>query len=458
MTVAVEGCMRDVAAGGPSRITMRNMVIEEAPFGSVGCADAAVSVSPPYDADAVMVMEVEPGTADAPILVEGLASTVAVAGAAPAPAPAVEEDGTERVPTMDEVFTITYEQFLEVRSLTSRHRQTKFEPREPKPIEFVEPGADLGKWLVERVDRQWEEELAGRLEGVPDLVVYGHFKKTPAFEGRAWVGRVFHPVMKEYHVHCFFDRLWFSNFLDLGGVIMRFEGKQCSGDCLLHSTGEHAFQTVKVLQVKTDAAIYAIEDIVLAKKPLEALKAAGAAKLPGLPKWWDKVSGEVMRAVVMNLIHNEDDFAKPMVKLAEFCKGVLNVNPGTNLFIHEGNDNKIYGVDIAEGENPLKDRGVFVDGGYKWNGGDKLGQALTEVMRTIVKDYGCSFQTFDQLEEEKGDMHQLSFKVLPPEDEEDGDEAVGMEAEEGPASLAPAETTASGVIGTGRTLSYVAKK
>ena len=455
-------------------------------------------VSPPYDAGAGEAMEVDagsvpaadtapaPAAAPAPVSVASApvpaSAPVSVADAGKAPAPAavatwvdapgcggtcckpklapasapvsVAEAVVDRVPTLKEVFTITYKQFEHLEGLMPAHNTMKWSPREPLPIKFVEPGADHEKWLVERVDRLWEEELAGRQEGVPDLVVYGHFLKTPEFDGRAWIARVLHPKSGQYDVHAFFDKQWFSNFLGSGGVLMKFDGIHGVSDCILHVTGEHAFQTVKCLQVKTPEGIEAMDAIVLAKTPLDALRAAGPTKLPGLPKWWDQVTGGVMDVLVMNLIHNEDDFFNPMVKLARFCENVLNVNPATNLFIHEGNDNKIYGVDIAVGENPLKDRGVYVDGGYKWKGGDKLGQSLTKALRQIVVGYEYSFTKFDTLESEEGDVHQVQFIVLPPGEDEE-------KKEKDPGS-ARVMSTARGdyppVIGGGRSLSYVPRE
>jgi len=464
-------------------------------------------VSPPYDAGAGEAMEVDAGsvpvagavTAPAAAPVSASAPTpvsvaeavsasaptpvsVAEAVSASAPTPvSVAEAVVDRVPTLKEVFTITYKQYEHLEGLMPAHNTMKWSPREPLPIKFVEPGADHEKWLVERVDRLWEEELAGRQEGVPDLVVYGHFLKTPEFDGRAWIARVLHPKGGQYDVHAFFDRQWFSNFLDLGGVLMRFDGIQGVSDCILHVTGEHAFQTVKCLQVKTPEGIAAMDAIVLAKTPLEALRAAGPTKLPGLPKWWDQVTGGVMDVLVMNLIHNEDDFFNPMVKLARFCENVLNVNPATNLFIHEGNDNKIYGVDVAVGENPLKDRGVYVDGEYKWKGGDKLGQSLTKALRQIVVGYEYSFTKFDTLESEEGDVHQVQIIVLPPGEDEEKEEKKekepGATMEDPAPAPAPAPTpaisaavrtgsarvmsTARGdypLIGGGRALSYVPGK
>ena len=450
-------------------------------------------VSPPYDAGAGEAMEVDAGsvpasgavTAPAPAAAPAPVS-VADAGKAPAPAavatwvdapgcggtcckpklaPAsapvsVAEAVVDRVPTLKEVFTITYKQFEHLEGLMPAHNTMKWSPREPLPIKFVEPGADHEKWLVERVDRLWEEELAGRQEGVPDLVVYGHFLKTPEFDGRAWIARVLHPKSGQYDVHAFFDKQWFSNFLGSGGVLMKFDGIQGVSDCILHVTGEHAFQTVKCLQVKTPEGIEAMDAIVLAKTPLDALRAAGPTKLPGLPKWWDQVTGGVMDVLVMNLIHNEDDFFNPMVKLARFCENVLNVNPATNLFIHEGNDNKIYGVDIAVGENPLKDRCVYVDWGYKWKGGDKLGQSLTKALRQIVEGYEYSFTKFDTLESEEGDVHQVQFIVLPPGEDEEKEEK--KEKEEKDPGSARVMSTARGdyppVIGGGRSLSYVPRE
>ena len=429
-------------------------------------------VSPPYDAGAGEAMEVDAGSVPASASVS---ASVSVSASAPVSV-SVAEAVVDRVPTLKEVFTITYKQFEHLEGLMPAHNTMKWSPREPLPIKFVEPGADHEKWLVERVDRLWEEELAGRQEGVPDLVVYGHFTKTPEFDGRAWIARVLHPKSGQYDVHAFFDKQWFSNFLGSGGVLMKFDGIQGVSDCILHVTGEHAFQTVKCLQVKTPEGIEAMDAIVLAKTPLDALRAAGPTKLPGLPKWWDQVTGGVMDVLVMNLIHNEDDFFNPMVKLARFCENVLNVNPATNLFIHEGNDNKIYGVDIAVGENPLKDRGVYVDGGYKWKGGDKLGQSLTKALRQIVVGYEYSFTKFDTLESEEGDVHQVQFIVLPPGEDEEKEEK--KEKEPGAAMEDPAPTpaisaavrtgsarvmsTARGdyppVIGGGRSLSYVPRE
>ena len=406
-------------------------------------------VSPPYDAGAGEAMEVDAGSVPASGAVTAPASASASASAPVSVS--VASALVDSVPTLKEVFTITYKQFEHLEGLMPAHNTMKWSPREPLPIKFVEPGADHEKWLVERVDRLWEEELAGRQEGVPDLVVYGHFLKTPEFDGRAWIARVLHPKSGQYDVHAFFDKQWFSNFLGSGGVLMKFDGIQGVSDCILHVTGEHAFQTVKCLQVKTPEGIEAMDAIVLAKTPLDALRAAGPTKLPGLPKWWDQVTGGVMDVLVMNLIHNEDDFFNPMVKLARFCENVLNVNPATNLFIHEGNDNKIYGVDIAVGENPLKDHGVYLDEGYKWKGGDKLGQSLTKALRQIVVGYECTFTKFDTLESEEGDVHQVQFIVLPPGEDEE-------KKEKDPGS-ARVMSTARGdyppVIGGGRSLSYV---
>lgn len=434
-------------------------------------------VSPPYDAGAGEAMEVDAGS----VPVAGAVTAPAAAPvSASAPTPvSVAEAVVDRVPTLKEVFTITYKQYEHLEGLMPAHNKMEWSPREPLPIKFVEPGADHEKWLVERVDRLWEEELAGRQEGVPDLVVYGHFLKTPEFDGRAWIARVLHPKSGQYDVHAFFDRQWFSNFLGSGGVLMKFDGIHGVSDCILHVTGEHAFQTVKCLQVKTPEGIAAMDAIVLAKTPLDALRAAGPTKLPGLPKWWDQVTGGVMDVLVMNLIHNEDDFFNPMVKLARFCENVLNVNPATNLFIHEGNDNKIYGVDIAVGENPLKDRGVYVDGGYKWKGGDKLGQSLTKALRQIVVGYEYSFTKFDTLESEEGDVHQVQIIVLPPGEDEEKEEKKEKEPGAAMEDPAPAPTpipaisaavrtgsarvmsTARGdypLIGGGRALSYVPGK
>jgi hypothetical protein len=122
---------------------------------------------------------------------------------------------------------------------------------------------------------------------------------------------------------------------------------------------------------------------------------------------------------------------------------------------------------------------VYVDGGYKWKGGDKLGQSLTKALRQIVVGYEYSFTKFDTLESEEGDVHQVQFIVLPPGEDEEKEEKKEKEpvaTMEDPAP-APAPTpaisaavrtgsarvmsTARGdypLIGGGRALSYVPGK
>jgi hypothetical protein len=161
-------------------------------------------------------------------------------------------------------------------------------------------------------------------------------------------------------------------------------------------TVEHGFQFAKASAVPTRQGRQAMRAALLAKTPVEALKATGKGKLEmkgDHGPTWDLRSASVLRRFVMANLMNPKYFALH-AEVVWFSKEVLGVPVG-QLYLHEATDHPIYAVNMQDGENPLKDRATFCGAGgarHAWKGQDVAGKIWTEAALLVAK-CGCDYDT-----------------------------------------------------------------
>jgi len=391
-----------------------------------GCADASAAILGADGDGEKMKIDDNDGAqcGDAAVLIDNTPVAPAIDySVGPSPAP------ISAVPSVDCVFNGLTEKQWKIVCDVKQYVDTLakinyYQPREIKPIKFLAPSCDPAEGPVEEVDQLWCEECQkGRQEGVPDLVVYGNLKPTEDFEGTVFCGRVRNPVTGEYEVHYFFSKQGPSNFGDFGGQPLHFRDANGGVTPLHVSTAEGGFQFAKATTVKTREGRQAMFNVLMGRKPLDAKKATGRGKLNGVSDAWNLNSAEVMRRFVFANLANPSYF-KLLASSVAFSASVLGV-PSERVYWHEGTDDSVYGVNIREGENPLKDRATFGPGGaHCWKGGDVLGKALTEAAR-LTGEF-LSHEEFMASEEFK--PKPIVFAVAPDvEDEEASEEEVRAE-------------------------------
>ena len=325
----------------------------------------------------------------------------------------------------EDVFTLTYRQYREVRDVLPDQRKMweegKYKPRKMVDVPFLEEDFDAAEALVDQVDRLRTEIHLGREHGAPDLAVYGILKATPEFDGAVWMAKVFNPVLGVYEAHYFFKKQGLSNFGCFGGVPMSLRPHKSGwkDHAFMMPTLEHALHFPKAGTVKTRQGRKAMGEVLLAVEPVGALKATGRGKLDGLGDAWNLNSAEVMRRLVLVLLWRSEPYFNAIGKVVRFSEDVLRVPVG-RLFLHEATDHPIYAVNVNDGENPLLRPDIFkADGTHNWKGGDVLGLALTEAARVVAR-YGRSY---DRMVREDGfDPKPIVFKVLPEALGSDDDE------------------------------------
>jgi hypothetical protein len=287
------------------------------------------------------------GAAPAVVAVDTAAPTatpaVVVDSAVPSPTPADPPAAPSPVAAMrnveEDVFTLTYRQYREVRDVLPDQRKMweegKYKPRKMVDVPFLEENFDAAEALVDQVDRLRTEIHLGREHGVPDLAVYGILKATPEFDGAVWMAKVFNPVLGVYEAHYFFKKQGLSNFGGFGGVPMSLRPHKSGwkDHAFMMPTVEHALHFPKAGTVKTRQGRKAMGEVLLAVEPVGALKATGRGKLDGLGDAWNLNSAEVMRRLVLVLLWRSEPYFNAIGKVVRFSEDVLRVPVG-RLFLH----------------------------------------------------------------------------------------------------------------------------
>ena len=223
--------------------------------------------------------------------------------------------------------------------------------------------------------------------------VYGIARKTPEFEGECYSVLFDKTEDCKKKLSIRFDMQCFSNFVGFGGLDLAITRPDGAIENFWLPTVEHVFQFVKTLTVSSDDALLAMENVVGAKKPVEAKKATAEGKLDvESGRWFEFAKGVMMVLPSFNLKNRP--FFDLMSEVLDYAKS-NGVDPKDVVFV-EANSDKHYGSGVTK---PTKEQSLTLsDEDYiKWNnpdlvdegcvfpGANTLGLALGKAFEAVVE-------------------------------------------------------------------------
>ena len=354
-----------------------------------------------------------------------------------------------------------------------------------------DPFFNLEHEAVMRFKVLWTDEKCAEVRAAskrPDLVIYGVTKPVPGvFDGKFYLVMVLNPETLQYEAHYCFDRQILSNFLKSSNLkaILRFSGDEMGGEEFSLHNKEVAFQTNKGVATDTEQGLRAIFNVMSSASPAKAKGATSWRSLKVSPEW-DCMSTSVMERVVFADLASPE-FFKVLYDLTAFVRiaGVPaeHVNaetvgiPPERVFIHEANDDAVYGWGVKEEKEdaytlptdeylkktiPLLSRQTYLpDGGHQLPGKGVLGKILTNAMRLVAgREHakfvmgmvrgGARFEIVYEVSGSKADALKVADEVTRAADEEAAKAAVAE------AAVVMEESLKRPCAGLERSVSYVA--
>ena len=250
------------------------------------------------------------------------------------------------------------------------------------PKSFYTPRAVVTPPFLERVAKPVFKNSTAK--------VFGIARPTLEFEGKFY-SVFFKTEGGKKKLSYRFDRQGLSNFVGFGGLTIDITNPNGVVESFWFSTLEHLFQFIKALAVLSDDALVALENVITAKKPVDAKKATGKGKLDVEKSVWPSISKNVMMVLPSFNLKNLP-FFDLMAKLLKYAKE-NGVEPEDVEFV-EANDDVNYGSGVRE---PSKEMALMMDDEYfiKYtnpdleggilHGQNILGLALKEAFGYVAK-------------------------------------------------------------------------
>ena len=330
-------------------------------------------------------------------------------------------------------------------------RKVAHNSREILPKFMDDPFFSMEHEAVMRIKVLWTDEKCAAVRATskrPDLVIYGITKSVPdVFDGKFYLVMVLNPVTVEYEAHYCFDKQILSNFLKSSNLKSVLKFAECAGEDEEFDmpNKEVTFQVNKGIATKTDQGLRAIFNVMSSASPGKAKGATSWRSLKVSPEW-DGMSASVMERVVFADLASPE-FFKVLSELTAFVRiaGVpadqVNAEtvgiPPERVFIHEANDDAVYGWGVKEEKEdaytlptdeylkktiPLLSRQAYLpDGGHQLPGKGVLGKILTNAMRLVA---GKTHAEFMQEMKKQGAQFEIVYEVSASKEEVI---AIGME-------------------------------
>jgi len=388
-------------------------------------------------------------------------------------------------------------------------RKVTHNSREMLPKFMDDPFFSMEHEAVMRIKVLWTDEKCAAVRAAskrPDLVIYGITKSVPdVFDGKFYLVMVLNPATVEYEAHYCFDKQILSNFLKSSNLKSVLKFAECAWQYKEFDmpNKEVTFQVNKGIATDTDQGLKAIFNVMSSTSPGKAKGATSWRSLKVSPEW-DGMSASMMERVVFSDLASPE-FFKVLNELTAFVRiaGVpaeqVNAEtvgiPPERVFIHEANDDAVYGWGVKEEKEdaytlptdeylkktiPLLSRQAYLpDGGHKLPGKGVLGKILTNAMRLVagkthaefmeeMKKQGAQFEIVYEVSASKGDVLEIAKEVIRIAEVEEAvakaaktakaakDEAAADDAARAEAAAAMEESPKRACTGLERSLSYVA--